>query len=209
MLNKDSSAGANSSNKLLMLVLLVTVVATAWTAVKDDGSIDEASDELLVTKTSRTKIATNVQQNNTKIPSQNINTLSNSGKLIPWQSLKREPMSDKPVDLFKVHSWLVIPPVKKMKPEPPPVPVAPPVPFSYIGKLEDSPKGTQIFLMASGKLYSVVKGEKVNQQWRFDSEDANALRFTYLPFNLAQTLSKSAKQVAVAVTPVAVTESIQ
>jgi hypothetical protein len=193
MVNNVSNAGSKSSNKLLMLVLLITVIATAWTALEEDDAIDDVTDELVVTKTSRASIAMTVRKNQQQAPTLTVNVLSNSGKLIPWQSLKREPLSDKPYDLFKVHSWVVIPPVKKMKPQPAPAPVAPPAPFTYMGKLEDSPKGTLVFLMANGKLYSVAKGEKINQQWRFEAEDANALRLTYLPLNLVQTLSKSAK----------------
>jgi hypothetical protein len=83
--------------------------------------------------------------------------------------------------------------VKKEKPLPPPAPVAPPAPFSYIGKLEDSPKETQIFLIANNKFYSVVKGENIDQYWRLEGEDANALQLTYIPLNLPQILSKSAR----------------
>ncbi|MDO9050405.1 MAG: hypothetical protein Q7U70_02815 [Methylotenera sp.] len=205
MVNNVSNTGSKSSNKLLMLVLLMTVIATAWTALEED----DVTDELLVIKTSQAPTAMMVRSNQQQASALTVNTLSNGGKLIPWQSLKREPLSDKPYDLFKVRSWVVIPPVKKMKPQPLPPPVAPPAPFTYIGKLEDSPKGTQVFLMANGKLYSVVKGEKINHQWRLDTEDANTLRLTYLPLNLVQTLSKSAKLAVIAATSSATAELIQ
>jgi hypothetical protein len=198
MVNTASSADSKSSNKLLMIVALITVIATAWTALQGEDAVDGAADELLTINTSTKTIAVaepNKPQHAKKLAA---NDLPNNQPLIPWQNMKREPFTDKPYDLFKVHSWLVIPPVKKIKPLPPPPPVAPPAPFTYIGKLEDSPKGTQVFLMANGKLYLAVKGEKINQQWRFDAEDANALRLTYLPLNLAQTLSKSAKPVELA-----------
>jgi len=198
MVNTASSADSKSSNKLLMIVALITVIATAWTALQGEGAVDGASDELLTTNTSTKAIAVAVPNNPHHAKKLAANNLSNNQQLIPWQNMKREALADKPYDLFKVHSWLVIPPVKKIKPLPPPLPVAPPTPFTYIGKLEDSPKGTQVFLMANGKLYLAVKGEKINQQWRFDAEDANALRLTYLPLNLAQTLSKSAKSVELA-----------
>ena len=47
--------------------------------------------------------------------------------------------------------------------------------------------------MANNKLYTVVKGEKIDQQWRFDNEEGELLRLTYLPLSLQQTLSKFAK----------------
>jgi hypothetical protein len=198
MVNTASSANSKSSNKLLMIVALITVIATAWTALQGENVVDGAADELLTTSTSTKTIAVSEPNNPQHAEKLAANDLPNNQQLIPWQNMKREALVGKPYDLFKVHSWLVIPPVKKMKPLPPPPPVAPPAPFTYIGKLEDSPKGTQVFLMANGKLYLAVKGEKINQQWRFDAEDANALRFTYLPLNLPQTLSKSAKPVELA-----------
>jgi hypothetical protein len=99
---------------------------------------------------------------------------------------------NKAVDLFKVQSWEVI---KKVKPAPPPPPMAPPAPFVYMGKLEDTPKGTQLFLLANNRVITVIKGEKIDTLWRVDSEDANSIRLTYLPLNLPQTLTKNAKQI--------------
>jgi hypothetical protein len=64
-----------------------------------------------------------------------------------------------------------------------------------VGKLENSPKGTQVFLMENNKLFSVLMGEKINAQWRLDSEDASSIRLTFIPLELKQVLSKSAKQV--------------
>lgn len=160
MVNTASSADSKSSNKLLMIVALITVIATAWTALQGEDAVDGAADELLTANTSTKTIAVaepNKPQHAKKLAA---NDLPNNQPLIPWQNMKREPFIDKRYDLFKVHSWLVIPPVKKINPLPPPTAVAPPAPFTYIGKLEDSPKGTQVFLMANGKLYLAVKGEK-------------------------------------------------
>lgn len=112
--------------------------------------------------------------------------------------LKREPLPAKPYSLFKVHSWVVVPPVKKAKPAPTPPPAAPPAPFVYMGKLENTQKNAQIFLVANGKLYTPQPGEKIDQQWRFDAEEPNTLRLTYLPLNLPQVLSKSAKPLPMA-----------
>jgi hypothetical protein len=64
-----------------------------------------------------------------------------------------------------------------------------------VGKLENSPKGTQVFLLQNNKLFSVVMGEKINPQWRLDSEDVSSIRLTFIPLDLKQVLSKSAKQV--------------
>ena len=181
-----------SSNKWLIALLLITVMLTAWMALKSDPANDEANE--LEAKFD------SPPRKNKPLTLEQAEIVTNQNNLIPWQELKREPLTDKANNLFKIHSWLVIPPVKKIKPLPPPPPVAPQAPFTYFGKLEDSPKGTLIFLMASGKLYSVVKGENINQQWRLDNEEANILRLTYLPLNLPQTVSKLTRTVAIPAT---------
>ena len=207
----SSNAGENAlaSNKWLFLLLALTVTATAWTALHDDSENANAEIELQQISTKKQSILkpaasisiadqdSTVDQTSAPEETASINKpsnqASNQATLIPWQQLKREPTKTAAYDLFKVHSWLVVPPVKKVKPLPPPPPTAPPVPFTYTGKLDNTPTGTQIFLMANNRLYTATKGAKINPQWRFDSEEGELLRFTYLPFNLQQTLSKFAK----------------
>ena len=97
-------------------------------------------------------------------------------------------------DLFKGHAWYVPPPPPKPVPvklEPPPPPAAPPVPFFYIGKLEQAPQVTQVFLTANNKVLSVTIGKNVDTLWRLDKEEANTVTFTYLPLGLTKSLSKA------------------
>jgi len=96
-------------------------------------------------------------------------------------------------DLFKSRSWYVPPPKRAV---PPPVPVAPAVPFVYLGKMEGTPQGTLLILSASNRMYTIAIGETLDQTWRLEGEDANSVRFTYLPLGLPQTLFKSAKPAA-------------
>ena len=197
-LNQGAAVNAKASNKWLIALLLLTVIATAWTALHEDS--DKANTEIVLQHISNNKQplkpSTPISKINQVLALEQtapIDKLANVDGLIPWQKLKREPSKTAAYDLFKVHSWLVIPPIKKVKPVPPPPPVAPPAPFTYMGKLDNTPTGTQIFLMANNKLYTVVKGEKIDQQWRFDNEEGALLRLTYLPLSLQQTLSKFAK----------------
>ncbi len=175
-------------NVILYVVLAITLSLTAWT---EFHSIDESDAIVFVPqqRTSKKSVITEATENKTK-----------AAAVIMWPGLKRQPMTNSPQDLFKVHSWFVPPPVKKIAFTPPPPPTAPKVPFSYMGKIEDSPKGSLVFLVVNNKLYSVAKGEKVDQQWRFDSEDTNTLRFTYLPLNLTQVLFKSSSNNAMQAT---------
>jgi len=171
-------------NKWLFYLLGVTVFLTLWLAFNGDKeSVDDAIEVIEHNVPSKpttvAKITESIEQANVLF--------------IPWEQLNRALSEVKPHDAFKVHSWLVVPPVKKVKPAPPSPPVAPPVPFTYIGKLENPPNPTTVFLMSNKKLLSVDVGVKVNAQWRLDAEETNTLRFTYLPLNLTQMLTKSAK----------------
>lgn len=89
--------------------------------------------------------------------------------------------------LFVAQEWLPPPP----KPQPPPPPQAPPVPYTYVGSMEDMPDGHTVILMQQKKVLMPKVGAQVNAQWRLDKEDAQSVYFTYLPLEQAVTLSKA------------------
>jgi hypothetical protein len=184
-------------SKGLLALLAVAVLLTVWTMLQSDDAentdVIELANENTSTNLKRPMTSAIAQPNLTGVTSL-------VGNAIVMNKLKREPLLTKPYNLFKVHSWVVVPPMKKVKPEPLPPPVAPPAPFIYMGKLDsdNSSKNTQIFLVANGKLYTPRQGEKIDQQWRLDAEESNALRLTYLPLNLPQVLSKSAQPLPMA-----------
>jgi hypothetical protein len=202
---QSNTPNTKPMNKWLMLLLLLTVIATAWTALSEDGDNANTDIELQNVSSNAQQLQkpsapiSQVKQELTQMQLASSDTalsntaISKNTALIPWQKLKREANKSPAYDLFKAHSWLVVPPAKKVKPEPPPPPVAPPAPFTYIGKLDNTPTGTQLFLMANNKLYTVVKGGNIDQQWRLDAEEGELLRLTYLPLSLQQTLSKFAR----------------
>ena len=99
-------------------------------------------------------------------------------------------------DLFKGHAWYVPPPPPKpvLVKVVAPAPAAPPLPFIYIGKLDQGPQDTQIFLSANNKVLSVLVGKNVDPIWRLDKEEANTLTFTYLPLGLVKVLPKALRQ---------------
>lgn len=118
--------------------------------------------------------------------------------VLDWQLLdgRKASGAKAEVDLFKTHSWYVPPPPKPAAPPaPPPKPVAPPAPFAYLGKMEDTPQGTLLILSVNNKVYTAAIGETLDKTWRLDGEDASNISFIYLPLNLPQRLSKSAKPV--------------
>lgn len=194
----NSPSNTTSSGKWLYVLLAVTLALVAWTAFNGDSAQTDLVDDKLLQESNSSR---NAQLSNAYLGQQHkALQISNDAKDL----VNRMPMTlEKPErkhgkqaiqDVFKVHSWAPVVVLKKEPPVPPPAPEAPPVPFSYVGKLEDSPTGTQVFLMANSKLYTVQLGHSIDQEWRLDSEDANTLTLTYLPLNLTQSLSKAAKQ---------------
>jgi hypothetical protein len=187
--------------KRLGTMLLIVFVLMVWVLLKDDTEDTDAI-ELVEKKQARQAAPMRSAENKVQQSTASTDLESAQDGIVSWQKLQREPLNAKVDNVFKVHSWLVVPKVAKVKAPPPPPPVAPPAPFRYMGKLEDSPKGTQIFLMRGGKLYTAIKGQKIDAQWRLDNEEIDAINLTYLPLNLPQVLSKTTKSIDIA-TPVA------
>ncbi|MGQ2966564.1 hypothetical protein [Methylophilus sp.] len=89
--------------------------------------------------------------------------------------------------LFTAHEWLPPPP----KPQPPPPPKAPPLPYTYVGSLQDVPEGNTVILMQQKKVLMPRLKSQVTAQWRLDREDEQSVYFTYLPLNQVVVLSKA------------------
>jgi hypothetical protein len=75
-------------------------------------------------------------------------------------------------------------------------PTPPPPPFQYLGRLDVEPGKVMIFLTDGKRVYSLMPGEEINNTWRLDRDDPQALHFTYLPMDAQQTISKSTKAIA-------------
>ncbi|HCU84808.1 hypothetical protein [Methylophilus sp. UBA6697] len=89
--------------------------------------------------------------------------------------------------LFAAHEWLPPPP----KPQPPPPPEVPPLPYTYVGSMQDVPGGDTVILMQQKKMLLPKLGSNINAQWRLDREDAQSVYFTYVPLNKVVVLSKT------------------
>jgi hypothetical protein len=174
-----------SSSIWLWGVLAITIGLTIWTAM--DGK--NTHQEEVVEMTERTHVNTlkPLQERAEAISSIEMN----STETTIWQGLKREVKPINPKNLFNVHAWVAPVPVAKIKPVALPAPVAPPAPFVYVGKLEDSPSGNMIILMANDKVFTVAKNAQIDAFWRLDGDDAETVKLTFLPLNLPQILSKN------------------
>lgn len=178
-------------------LLLITLALTAWVAMQEEDAL--AVEDDVVVQHERTPRKTRIkprQKQQDTLTTANTETNNpvrqSASGLIDWQQLDRSAMAQ-PKNLFRSKNWV---PARKtlrekvVKVAPPPAPKAPPIPFEYMGRLENGPEGNLVYLATSDKSYSAIIGRNVNSFWRLDKEDANQLHFTYLPLGLPQTLSK-------------------
>jgi hypothetical protein len=100
------------------------------------------------------------------------------------EKLKRAAMSDDAKELFAAKSWYVPPP-----PPPQPKPVAPPLPFVYIGKMIENDGKTLVFLAKQGRIYSVSEGETFDGVYSVDAVKVSQMTLTYLPLHEKQMLN--------------------
>ncbi len=98
-------------------------------------------------------------------------------------------------DIFNQTSWYVAPPPSKKTAEsdaPPapvvvPAPVAPPLPFVYLGRYGDTDTRT-VILSKGEKVYTVTVGEIIENTYRVNKFTKGAVNLTYLPLNIVQSL---------------------
>jgi hypothetical protein len=97
---------------------------------------------------------------------------------------------------FARLKWLAPPPpppAPTPAPAPAPAaPTAPPLPFSFVGMVENGMGKPQAFLSKGDALLVVSAGELLeNNTYRVDSFDANQVVITYLPLAIKQTIDVS------------------
>lgn len=86
------------------------------------------------------------------------------------------------------------------EPRPPPVPalaakpapVAPPVPFAYMGSLQDGTK-LKVYIARGDTLIETAVGENFAPDYRLDAAASDGLTITYLPMNAQQRVPAPAQ----------------
>lgn len=113
---------------------------------------------------------------------------------IDLERLKRTRNAAGGADLFAPRSPapVAVPEAVSAEPAPPP-PSAPPLPFTYLGKLVDGDK-TEVFIARGDEHYSAEQGRTIDGQYRIEKVTANAVTFVYLPLGIRQRLPVPAQQ---------------
>jgi hypothetical protein len=101
------------------------------------------------------------------------------GNLFP---VERKEMTEEPSDLFFVDKPPPLPAIKQPKP------VAPPLPYVYMGKMVDE-TGLTVFLTRNDKPYVVHAGDVLDTQYRVESIRPPLMELTYLPLKEKQVLN--------------------
>jgi hypothetical protein len=86
------------------------------------------------------------------------------------------------------------PPVVNRPPAPPPAPVAPPLPFTFVGMMEKGVGKPQAFLAQGEVLLVVGVGDLLmNNTYRVDAMSPQQVVITYLPLNTPQTINTTGR----------------
>lgn len=120
------------------------------------------------------------------------NVPQNVPRLVP---AARAPLAGAAVtNVFAATSWQPPPAPPAPAPAPAPAavapapPVAPPLPFRFLGRYGDA--GVQIVMLVKGEqLYLVSVGDTIDQAYRVDRVSGTTVELTYLPLQLKQSLS--------------------
>jgi hypothetical protein len=83
------------------------------------------------------------------------------------------------------------PPAPVVPPPPPPPPKAPPLPFSFVGLLEQGVARPQAFLARGDALFIVAAGDVIEDKYRVESLSPASIVLTYLPLSERQVLNAS------------------
>lgn len=169
----------NKSQKLMAVGLLATLALTLWMATQseDEGKADT------VEVVAKPRSAQKLQQR--LLATESLPIFNKQAQVADDESAS--------VDLFKASqkqqkAMQQAAAAAAMENAEPAAPEAPPLPFSYLGKLDENGQ-TVIFLARDQRLYTVHIGDQLDSQYRLDALNNMQLEFTYLPLNTKQTLS--------------------
>jgi hypothetical protein len=96
-------------------------------------------------------------------------------------------------DAFRAAAWTPPPPPPPppVAPPPPPPPTAPPLPFSFVGLLEQKSGKPTAFLAKGEALVVAGVGDVIDGTYRVESLSPTGVVVTYLPLSQRQTVGPS------------------
>ena len=110
---------------------------------------------------------------------------------IPDIVIRRQTTASPQADPFSPSAWL--PPPPPATTEPPPPPMAPPFPYTYLGRVDDAGKAS-VLLGRADKSVTAQAGDLIDGVWRVDTIAEHSIELTYQPLGQRQTLSAGSEQ---------------
>ncbi|WP_017454501.1 hypothetical protein [Herbaspirillum rubrisubalbicans] len=160
------------------LILLLSVLALSVLAAFFVSRHDEQDDQLssAITRSSPASPSAIVHQGN-----------AGEGKtILHIAQIRRDALTVGEQNPFAPKSWYVPPPAA-----PAPVvekPAVPPLPFSYVGRVDDADGKWIIYLAKGAQSYVVQSGDTIDNTYRIENIEDGSLVIRYLPMDSKQTL---------------------
>lgn len=110
---------------------------------------------------------------------------------IPDIVIRRPTAVSPQTDPFSPSAWAPAPP--PMKAEPPPPPMAPPFPYTYLGRVDDAGKAS-VLLGRADKSVTAQTGDLIDGVWRVEKIAERSIELNYQPLGQRQTLSAGSEQ---------------
>ena len=173
------------------IALLGTLAAVRWAGGQDDGAAAPVRERVVERSASAAGAA------NTPTATKQMAVTADAGTTLDVSRLGQRTAAGSERDLFPAVNWAQVAREEEIKrnpppkPAPPPPPQAPPLPFTYMGRMIEDGKST-VFLIQGDRSLIVRQGETVQGSWRVDAIADQAMTFTYVPLNKQQTLSFAA-----------------
>jgi hypothetical protein len=112
--------------------------------------------------------------------------------VLPLEKMARTAALEPEGNPFASKSWYVPPPlppvIPTLKEEEPPKPVAPRLPFTYMGRIQEEGGKPLVFLIQGKEAIAVGVGDAVDSNYRLESISPTELVFTYLPLGVRQNM---------------------
>lgn len=161
----------------LLAITLVTTLAASWWALDEDGGdvavvqpVERATRQPAGPARGEGAAARSAVSGNGLAPLE--------GGRAPWPEL-----TDR---LARIVSFAPPPPpVSTVRAEP----QAPPLPFRYVGIIEDA-QGTAVFLLDGTQVRMARPGEQIASRYKLERITPAVVEFTYLPLKKLQTLNR-------------------
>ncbi|WP_018990931.1 hypothetical protein [Aromatoleum toluclasticum] len=161
---------------LLAAALLATLAASWWAVNEDSGEVAVVQ---LVERAARSQPAPG--------PGASADVSTSVGGTLARLDAERAPWPELSDPLARIVSFA--------PPPPPPAssvpvePQAPPLPFRYVGAIDDA-QGKAVFLLEGTQVRVARPGEEIAGRYRVERITPSAVEFTYLPLKKMQILNR-------------------